>query len=146
MCQFVVIGHRDCLLIANRQANFVIDSEIGSRLRAERKKLGLNQSELAAIGAVTLGTQSRYEAGGVPATEYLLRIGEAGADWFWIVTGTERSAHSLNPVAQQMVDAFMALPPALQTALIEHARCLGRTTGQLAAAPTNDRPTLQDRR
>jgi transcriptional regulator with XRE-family HTH domain len=95
--------------MAKDQDDFAIDSKIGSRLREQRSLLGLNQSDFAALGGVSLGTQHRYESGSaLPATEYLLRIGSAGADWVFIMTG-ERSIDSLSPDETEIVDAVRQL-------------------------------------
>lgn len=95
-------------------------------MRAWRKQIGANQTRLAEIGGVSLNSQHRYEAGALPPTEYLLRIGEAGADWYWIVTGTQRSSNTLTAEAQDMVEAFMALPAPIQATLLDHARGLAK--------------------
>lgn len=100
------------------------DPTVGIRLRAWRKQIGANQTRVAEIGGVSLHSQHRYEAGALPPTEYLLRIGEAGADWFWIITGKERLGETLTPLAQQLVEAYMLLPAPFQRALLENAHSL----------------------
>lgn len=58
------------------------------RLRAERTRLGLNQTDFAALAGVTKKTQMLYEAGErVPDANYLAAITEAGADTYFIITG-----------------------------------------------------------
>jgi len=57
------------------------------RLRAERERLSLSQSELARIGGVSLSTQVAYEAGvRVPDVDYLARVMQHGADALYILT------------------------------------------------------------
>ena len=64
------------------------DSEVGIRLRAERKRLGLTQSQLGARGGVSLGSQHAYESGiHRPDTRYLALIAEAGIDMQYVVLG-----------------------------------------------------------
>ncbi len=54
---------------------------IGQRLREERKRLGLSQTEFSRAVGVHLNTQSRYEKGErEPDTAYLDAIGKAGVD------------------------------------------------------------------
>lgn len=89
--------------------------------------MGLNQTQLADVGGVTLGTQSRYEAGGLPSTEYLLRIGDAGADWYWIVTGT-RIADRLSGEESQLVDRFRAIGPTARAAIMSVMACMPAET------------------
>lgn len=58
------------------------------RLRAERTRLGLNQTDFAALAGVTKKTQMLYEAGErVPDANYMAAIGQAGADLYFIITG-----------------------------------------------------------
>lgn len=61
---------------------------IGERLRAERQRLDLNQTQLGESGGVTKKTQMLYEAGErFPDAAYLAAIADAGADIRYIVTG-----------------------------------------------------------
>lgn len=56
------------------------------RLRAERTRLGLNQTDFAALAGVTKKTQMLYEAGErVPDANYLAAITAAGADLGFII-------------------------------------------------------------
>ena len=103
-------------LNVNRQDKFSLDRERGARLRATRLEIGLNQTDLAKIGGCNLNTQGRYEAGAAPPLEYLLRIGEAGADWIWIVTGQRR--HDLLSASETaLLDSFRSIPLSSQVAL-----------------------------
>lgn len=116
-------------------------------MRSERLRLGLNQTELAAVGGVTLGTQSRYEGGALPATEYLLRIGEVGANWQWIVTGQRIAGAALDDDAAAMLEAFAALPAEVKLVIVDHAQGLCRALGvSTSMSKINDARTLQDSR
>lgn len=58
------------------------------RLRGERTRLGLNQTDFAALAGVTKKTQMLYEAGDrVPDAHYMAAIAQAGADLYFIITG-----------------------------------------------------------
>jgi transcriptional regulator with XRE-family HTH domain len=60
---------------------------IGERLRKERERLGMSQTEFAALGGASKRAQIRYEAGErSPDASYLAGIAKGGADMF-IVTG-----------------------------------------------------------
>jgi len=60
------------------------------RLRAERTRLGLNQTDFGALAGVTKKTQMLYEAGErVPDASYLAAIADAGADICLIITGQQ---------------------------------------------------------
>lgn len=61
---------------------------IGERLRVERKRLNFSQQEFGSIGGVTRNSQAKYERGEtVPDVNYLEKIGEVGADLFYLMTG-----------------------------------------------------------
>jgi transcriptional regulator with XRE-family HTH domain len=61
---------------------------IGNRIKEERKRLHLNQTDFGAIGGVAKNTQINYETGErSPDAEYLARIAAAGADVGYILTG-----------------------------------------------------------
>ncbi|MDU9028731.1 helix-turn-helix domain-containing protein [Pseudomonas mediterranea] len=67
------------------------------RLRAERTRLGLNQTDFAALAGVTKKTQVLYEAGErVPDANYLAAITAAGADLGFII-GQKIAATSTAP-------------------------------------------------
>jgi transcriptional regulator with XRE-family HTH domain len=125
MCHFVVTGDRDSRLMGNSQGRFTLNGEIGERLRAERTRLGLNQSDFAQVGGVSLNTQSRYESKDLPALEYLLRIAEAGADWYWIVSG-QRVVNALDDRAAEVAELFPQLPVEVGDGLLITMRAIAR--------------------
>lgn len=58
------------------------------RLKEERIRLGLNQSQFAAIGGVQKGAQINYEQGKRnPDSDYLAAIAISGVDVQYILTG-----------------------------------------------------------
>lgn len=60
----------------------------GERLKAERKRLGLKQAELADRAGTTNVAQSRYESGDrSPDWGYLAAIAQAGVDVLYVLTG-----------------------------------------------------------
>ncbi|AHL34748.1 Cro/Cl family transcriptional regulator [Pseudomonas brassicacearum] len=74
------------------------------RLRSERTRLGLNQTDFAALAGVTKKTQMLYEADErVPDANYLAAIAEAGADTYFIITGQKIAATS--PSAWAPIDS-----------------------------------------
>lgn len=82
---------------------------IGSRLREERERLGLNQEAFAQITpSGTRQSQSNYEKGArSPDAEYLAAISGAGADVLYIITGERRGTPlgSFRPdLLQQVVE------------------------------------------
>jgi len=134
MCQFVVNCAEDCSSVVKSQPELPVGGEIGERLRAERKRLGFNQTDMAHLGGVSLNTQNRYEAGGVPATEYLLMIGKAGADWYWILTGNRISV-ALQGEAAELLRLFMQLPSELRPLAIDQLRAVVKHCGAGPSTP-----------
>src|SRR3972149_1178502 len=66
---------------------------IGTRLREERERLHLNQTDFAQLGRAAKRSQVRYESGDKsPDAEYLAGVANAGADVLYIVTGERRTA------------------------------------------------------
>lgn len=62
----------------------------GSRLKQERKKIGKNQTELAKLTHVSIGSQCGYETGArAPDANYLFLAHEAGINIHYLVTGKD---------------------------------------------------------
>ncbi|MGS0943737.1 helix-turn-helix domain-containing protein (plasmid) [Pseudomonas luteola] len=80
---------------------------VGSRLRAERNRLGMNQSQLAEIGGVTKNTQANYEKDDKsPDSAYLLAVAEVGVDIVFVLTGKhiQEGTPVLSHTEQQILD------------------------------------------
>lgn len=64
-------------------------SEIDSRLRQERERLGLSQKVFGEIGGVEANAQGKYEHGDrAPKADYLSRVAQRGVDVLYVLTGT----------------------------------------------------------
>ena len=64
----------------------------GQRLREERVRIGLSQTEMAEIGGVKRTTQHIYESDiRVPDLNYLERVRDAGADLSYLVLGVRQT-------------------------------------------------------
>lgn len=81
---------------------------IGDRLKEERTRLGLNQTEFASIAGVQKNAQSKYENGErSPDSAYLAAIAAAGVDVLYIITGNRMPTPSgLAPRSAALVDNF----------------------------------------
>ena len=63
-------------------------SDFKTRLKGERKRLGLNQEKFAQVGGVTRDTQLNYENGTrKPDSGYLQCLADAGIDILFLFTG-----------------------------------------------------------
>ena len=78
----------------------------GDRLREERKRLGLNQTELAVLGGIVKFTQINYEKDErSPDIEYLLKLQKAGVDVYFLLTGKRTppaTSDQLQPFPQRL--------------------------------------------
>jgi transcriptional regulator with XRE-family HTH domain len=82
---------------------------IFERLKEERLRLDLNQTEFGELGGVQKDAQLKYESGKrKPDTEYLSAIAAAGADVQYIVTGI-RSSAALTPDEEMLLSGYRAL-------------------------------------
>jgi transcriptional regulator with XRE-family HTH domain len=82
---------------------------IFERLKEERLRLDLNQTEFGELGGVQKDAQLKYESGKrKPDTEYLSAIAAAGADVQYILTGI-RSSAALTPDEQMLLAGYRAL-------------------------------------
>lgn len=63
-------------------------SSLGERLAEERKRLNLDQEQFGEIGGVKRNAQLAYEKDRRPVnSDYLERVGAAGVDLFYLMTG-----------------------------------------------------------
>lgn len=97
-------------------------STFSDRLREERKRLGMNQTELAAAAGVQKQAQVNYEAGKrSPNADYLAALAAVGADVLYILTGQRSQpvpAEALLPVDERiMLDNYRHAPGAVQSGI-----------------------------
>ena len=88
------------------------------RLREERKRLKLNQSNFGEIGGVTKKSQIAYEGGSLPPyVDYLERISAAGVDIQYLFLGI-RSGVALAPEEKYLLALYRDAPQTLRKAAI----------------------------
>ena len=110
----------------------------GHRLREERVRKGLNQTDMASLGGVSRNSQTAYETGASTAgAAYLLALSEAGVDVGYVVTGT-RSVSNLDAWQADIVTAFADLENREKEAL--HTLLAGLTAR--ARAPSVARSSM----
>lgn len=92
--------------------------EFGERLKRERSRLGLNQSEFAALGAVKQRAQYQYEKGmRRPNSDYLSAIATAGVDVCYLLTG-EKTSRLENADERRLVAGFREVDVRKREALL----------------------------
>lgn len=87
------------------QGVYVQNIAIGERLREERDRLGVSQTQFAGLGEASKRAQINYEKGeSSPTASYLSSIAKIGADVQYIITGV-RSASLIGDEAL-LLDGF----------------------------------------
>lgn len=93
---------------------------IGDRLKEERSRLGLSQTDLGAAGGVGKTTQINYEKGaGSPDAKYLSAVASLGVDILYVVTGvaTPQVAEGFTATENTLISQYRALPEDDQAAV-----------------------------
>ncbi|NWB91625.1 helix-turn-helix transcriptional regulator [Pseudomonas agarici] len=86
---------------------------VGDRLRAERERLGLNQTDFGVLAGVSRGTQKAYELEtGSPDLRYLAALEKAGVDTQYVLSGvrTSISLEALNSAEAKLIESYRTLP------------------------------------
>lgn len=75
---------------------------IGERLKEERERLGLNQTDFAALAGASKNTQYNYEKGErSPDSNYLAAAAAQGVDILYVVTGVRTPQASASFTAEE---------------------------------------------
>ena len=102
-------------------------NHLGSRLKEERKTLGLSQQEFAAIGGVEANAQGKYESGErTPRSGYLAALGVKGVDVLYLLFGcrTPLRIDSLSDAERNVIIHYRALTDLDQDAISQLALSL----------------------
>lgn len=94
---------------------------IGGRLKEERQRLDMNQTQLGESGGVTKKTQMLYESGErSPDAVYLAALAEIGADVRYIITGQREgpAPEVVRGDERELLALFRAAPLAVKAAAI----------------------------
>lgn len=79
-------------------------TDIGTRLRDERIRLGLSQTEFGNYGGVRKNTQSKYESNErAPDALYLANVAHHGVDVQYVITGV-RKAEADDEIAELLLN------------------------------------------
>ncbi|WP_434771130.1 helix-turn-helix domain-containing protein [Pseudomonas entomophila] len=101
---------------------------IGDRLREERTRLGLNQTDFAAIPGVTKNSQLNYEKGErSPDATYLAAVAERGVDILYVVTGIRQiRLDGLSAEGAELLELLPRIDPSDQAILLRTAAAFAR--------------------
>ncbi|MBC3489890.1 helix-turn-helix domain-containing protein [Pseudomonas taiwanensis] len=103
---------------------------IGDRLKEERERLGLNQTDFAALAGASKNTQYNYEKGDrSPDAAYLAAAAAAGMDLLYVVTGERKPqlSESISEREASLLGFFRQLPDGEQANLLRTASALAAT-------------------
>ncbi|WJM56222.1 helix-turn-helix transcriptional regulator [Pseudomonas asiatica] len=87
---------------------------IGDRLKEERERLGLNQTDFAALAGASKNTQYNYEKGErSPDANYLAAAASQGVDVLYVLTGERMTQASGNLTVHetQLVERYRTMSP-----------------------------------
>lgn len=90
-----------------------MEKTLGERLREERDRLGINQSEFADRGGVARNSQGNYENDRKrPDTAYLLAISKIGVDLMYVLFGRRDTvAGTQTTIENEVLSCFRSLSP-----------------------------------
>lgn len=103
---------------------------IGERLKEERERLGLSQTDFAALAGASKNSQYNYEKGErSPDATYLAAVAGVGLDVLYVVTGERalQSAESISAREAMLLGYFRQLPEGEQANLVRTASALAAT-------------------
>ncbi|MGV6395723.1 helix-turn-helix domain-containing protein [Pseudomonas caspiana] len=81
-------------------------SGIGTRLRRERRRLGLSQREMGQLGGVAVNAQGKYESGErIPKADYLAALACVGVDVLYVLTSRHSPASPIDSGQVQLENA-----------------------------------------
>lgn len=108
-------------------------STIGGRLRAERKRFGLSQTDFAAIAGISKRAQLNWEQGvSSPSALYLAAIAHSGADVLFIITGQRIEAGAI-PTQEPLAGVTVRQALAMLDPVDRHRLLLDLLAGELSA-------------
>ena len=93
--------------------------EFFDRLREERKRLKLSQTQLAEVAGTTKNSQSNYEKGKVcPSATYLVAVATVGVDVQYVLTGQRSGTTMLTEEDRALLTLFHQAPSTLRQAAL----------------------------
>lgn len=97
----------------------MFESQCAERLKLERKRLSLNQTQVAELCGVTRETWGKYERGQiVPGGSALLAFAMAGANIQYVLTGEKTGGVTLTRDEQDIVHHYRLAPLVVKAAVM----------------------------
>lgn len=104
---------------------------IGERLKEERERIGLNQTDFAAKAGASKNSQYNYEKGERnPDSAYLAAVAAVGVDVLYVLTGTRtpRPVEGLSVAEEKVLDNYRSLPEEDQASVRRLTNALAEST------------------
>ncbi|EGH05030.1 helix-turn-helix domain-containing protein [Pseudomonas syringae pv. actinidiae] len=98
----------------------LIAEGVGVRLREERERLGLSQTEFGTLVGVSRGTQKNYELGtalGALDLKYLMALEANGIDAGYVLTAQRRYGRGITSEESQILAQYRSITDGDQRAL-----------------------------
>lgn len=112
-------------MVVNKK--MLIADQVGERLREERERLGLNQTEFGLLLGVSRGTQKNYELGANSLDlRYVAALEENGVDAAFVLTGRRATplGQLYTAVEEELILQFRGLPADDQKAIRRYVKAL----------------------
>jgi len=108
-------------------------ADIGVRLKAERARLGMTQTDFAALAGAVYKTQANYESGlRTPDAAYLAAVAVYGVDVSYVVTGVRSQPlppdSGLPLPERQLLDAYRNSDQRIQRLILDTSEALSRAS------------------
>lgn len=114
----------------------------GDRLREERDRLGMNQTDFGSAAGVSRGTQKAYELGSSsPDIRYLLALQSMGVDVNYVLTGSRISTDvgNLSIDEANLLAHYRQLPDSDRAGASRMVTALAEMTGRYEIKKTDSR-------
>ena len=105
-------------MVVNKK--MLIADQVGERLREERERLGLNQTEFGALLGVSRGTQKNYELGANSIDlRYVAALEECGVDAGFVLTGRRSTplGQMFTPEEEKLIKQYRSIAAGDQEAI-----------------------------
>ena len=105
-------------MVVNKK--MLIADRVGERLKEERERLGLNQTEFGALLGVSRGTQKNYELGANSLDlRYVAALEEHNVDAAYVLTGRRSTpiGQLITTAEEELIKQFRTITPFDQEAI-----------------------------
>lgn len=98
----------------------LIADRVGERLREERERLGLNQTDFGKLLGVSRGSQKNYELGASSLDlKYVAALEENGVDAAYVMTGRRSTplGQRFTPAEEELINQYRSITSSDQEAI-----------------------------